>query len=287
LNTTTAKLAAVPFFGIAPGTSPGQFVVPVTRGLSSGTGALFGGAALGIATAVLEAVAERPLVWVTTQFVHHVRPPAVLDIEVELVAVGRRATQGRVRALHDGNEIFTTVGTVGERTSGAEGDGRDDGGALVDDAAFFGGPPDVPPPDRCPPRPVMPKHRGAFMERTEARLARTWALERGERSPDGHSAMWVRVPQLEQGAATLAVIGDYVPFGLRQALGEGWATHSLDNSLRVVDADFDGWVLADIALRAVRGGFGYGRVDMWSENGRLLATAAQSVTCRRAAGRDP
>jgi acyl-CoA thioesterase len=258
------------FFGLEPIEEGRAWVMPIDKRVCSGTGALFGGAAFGAAVAVLEVATGRDLVWATTQFVNHVVPPSVLRLEVEELARGRRASQARVVARLDGREMFSAVATLGEP----------DPAAPVTVRTLR---PDVPGPYECAPRAVLARHRGAFMERVDARLALAWP--EGGHAEDGRSAVWARIPDLVPGPAALAVFGDYVPFGLRQALGEGLASHSLDNSLRVLAPMQPGWVLADIAIHGVGGGFGYGAVHLWDEAGRLLGTAGQSFTCRRRAER--
>jgi acyl-CoA thioesterase len=161
--------------------------------------------------------------------------------------------------------MFNVVGTLGQPDPTAP-------------AAVLASRPDVPAPGDCPSRPVLARHQGAFMERVDARLALAWP--EGGQATDGRSAVWARIPDLAPGAAALAVFGDYVPFGLRQAVGDGLVSHSLDNSLRVLSPMEPGWVLADIAIHGVGGGFGYGRVHLWAEAGHLLGTAGQSFTCR-------
>lgn len=254
----------IEFFGLRR-EGPGRWLLPVERPLCSGTGALFGGAAIGAAVAVIEEETQRALVWTAVQFATHVRPPATLAVGVEELARGRRASQARLVARLGEREVFSALATVGHRD--------DDQVGRVERQ-----PPPVPRPEDCPPRPLLERHRGGFMERTEARLAR--AGEPGS-AADGRSALWARIPGLQPGTVALAVFGDYVPFGVRQALGEGLATHSLDNTVRVLRPAGPGWVLADIAVDGVDGGFGYGRVDLWDAEGRLLATASQSFTCRR------
>ena len=40
------------------------------------------------------------------------------------------------------------------------------------------------------------------------------------------------------------------------------------------------WVLLDIRIQAVHGGFGHGAVLLWAETGQLLAIASQSTIVR-------
>jgi acyl-CoA thioesterase len=40
------------------------------------------------------------------------------------------------------------------------------------------------------------------------------------------------------------------------------------------------WVLCDIRIQALAGGYGQGVAYLWSESGSLLATASQSMSVR-------
>mgnify|MGYP003835143925 FL=1 len=48
--------------------------------------------------------------------------------------------------------------------------------------------------------------------------------------------------------------------------------------LRLVPTD---WVLCDVRVDGVQGGFGHGSVYLWAEDGTLLATASQSAVLHR------
>lgn len=97
----------------------------------------------------------------------------------------------------------------------------------------------------------------------------------------GSSSLWVRMPELlEMSAAGLAIIGDFVPFGIGQALGRRAGGNSLDNTLRVAHRVPTEWVLADVRVHAVADGFGHGLVHLWAEDGTLLGTASQSTIVR-------
>jgi acyl-CoA thioesterase len=81
-------------------------------------------------------------------------------------------------------------------------------------------------------------------------------------------------------AAALAIVGDYVPFGIGQALGQRAGGQSLDNTLRVASRVPTEWILADVRVHAVADGFGHGLVHLWAEDGTLLGTASQSTIVR-------
>ena len=69
------------------------------------------------------------------------------------------------------------------------------------------------------------------------------------------------------------MLGDYVPFGIGQALGLPAGGNSLDNTLRVVRVIPTEWVLVDLRIHAIERGFGHGLAHLWAEDGSLLATA--------------
>jgi len=89
-----------------------------------------------------------------------------------------------------------------------------------------------------------------------------------------------------QGLAALAILGDFVPMAVGQALGVRGGGNSLDNTLRVARLVPTEWVLLDIRVHAVSRGFGHGLVHMFAEDGTLMATASQSCIVRFYTGSD-
>ena len=87
-------------------------------------------------------------------------------------------------------------------------------------------------------------------------------------------------PQAPQLAASLAVLGDFVPMGLGHAVTTEINSNSLDNTLRVVRIVPTDWVLVDIRIEAVANGFGHGHIYLWAEDGTLMGTASQSAMIR-------
>jgi acyl-CoA thioesterase-2 len=256
------------FFGLEPTTDPNSWRMPVVPSLISGTGALFGGCGLGAALEVMEQVTGRPCIWATAQFLSFARPPAVLELDVVEAVRGHQISQARVIARVGDREILTVVGALGHRP-----------GPLTGQWSIR---PDVPPPADCPPRPMMQRHQGTIMDRFESRLADArpyWELTGIVGS--GNASLWVRVPELgSTSAAALAMIGDFVPFGIGQALGVRAGGNSLDNTLRVAHRVPTEWVLADVRVHAIADGFGHGLVHLWAEDGTLLGTASQSTIVR-------
>jgi acyl-CoA thioesterase len=78
----------------------------------------------------------------------------------------------------------------------------------------------------------------------------------------------------------LAIVGDYVSGAVSQPIGRRAMGRSLDNTLRMVQVKPTEWVLCDIRIQALVGGYGQGIAFLWSESGELLATASQSIAVR-------
>ena len=265
---------AVTWLGLEATDDPLRFRLPVAPRLSTGGGFLFGGAGLAAATAALEVATGRPLVWASAQYLSYARPPSVLDIEVALAVTGRQISQARATGRVDDSDIFTVNAALGRRPFEA--------------AGSWAIRPDVPGPDDCPGRHLDPHHDDTIMSTIEMRLAEARQMDDLDGTPgDGRSAVWARVPDLDISAVTLGVLGDWVPFGIGQALGARAGGNSLDNSLRVVDLVPTDWVLLDIHVHGVAKGFGHGLVHMFAEDGTLLATASQSCIMRYWRGPEP
>lgn len=259
---------ALAFYGLQRTDDPNCWQLPIVASLCSGLGALFGGCGLGACVETLEQVTGRPLVWATGQYLSHARPPSVMDITVTEVVRGHQISQARAVASVDGDEILTVNAAMGRRSSPFRGEW-----AIR---------PDVPPPDACRPRPTMDHHAGTIMDRIDVRMADARTFDELDGTPgNGRSALWVRLPGvLEMSAAALAIVGDYVPSGISQALGARAGGNSLDNTLRVVRRVSTDWILADIRVHAIEDGFAHGLVHLWAEDGSLLGTASQSTIVR-------
>lgn len=257
------------FLGLEPSHNPYRWHLPVTPGLSTGGGFLFGGCGLGAAIAALEGTTERPLVWATAQYLSYAQPPAVVDIDVHVAVSGRQSSQARAVGHVADREIFTVNAALGSRP--------------LDIDATYVTPLDVPAPEDCDPRPLRIPGEESIMSRLELRLARAraWGDLVGNPAEGGRSALWARIPDLlEPSAATLAILGDYVPFGIGQALGAFAGGNSLDNTLRIRRIVPTEWILLDIQVDGIANGFGHGTVHLYAEDGTLMASASQSTIVR-------
>ena len=266
---------ALTFLGMTQEGDELHWRMEVTPQLTTPGNFLFGGCGLGAALVALEAASGRPTVWATGQYLSYALTGSDLKWEVTLAAVGGHVTQGRAVGRVDGREILTVNAALG----------KDD----LDVGGVWEKPPVVPPPDECPPRFLPEFFRNTIMDSVEVKTARGRSFEEMDGTPGSpDSALWARVPgHLTPSAATLAIFGDYVSGAVSQPLGRRAMGRSLDNTLRMVQLKPTEWVLCDIRIHALVGGYGQGTAFLWSQDGELLATASQSIAVRLWPGNDP
>jgi acyl-CoA thioesterase II len=199
------------FLGLGPTHNPYRWHLEVTPGLSTGGGFLFGGSGLGAAISALEGTSGRPCVWATAQYLSYAKPGEVLDVDVTIAVEGHQITQARAVGHVGNREILTVNAALGVRPLEAAGQ-------------WERMPEGLPPPEECPPRPLRSVHDGTINERLDVRIAtgRDWSKLDGTPG-DGRTLAWARIPEVIEGidAATLAILGDYVPMGVGQAHGQG------------------------------------------------------------------
>lgn len=257
------------FLGLEQSHNPFRWSMPITPTLSTMGGFLFGGCGLGAALSAMEGTSGRQVVWATAQYLSYAKPGEVMDVDVTLAVEGHQMTQARA-VCHVGNrEILTVNAALGERPLEYSGQWE----KMAE----------VPTPAECESRLFRMPTDGTINERLEQRLIDARGLEELDGTPGtGRTMMWARIPDVIQGvdASALAVLGDFVPMGVGQALGIRGGGNSLDNTLRVANLVPTEWVLLDIHVQAVQRGFGHGLVHMFAEDGTLLATASQSCIVR-------
>ncbi len=269
------------FLGLEPTHNRFRWTLPVTQGISVGAGFLFGGCGLAAAISALEGTSGRQCVWATGQYLSYANPGEVADIDVTIAVEGHQITQARAVVHVADREILTVNAALGDRP-------------IEESGQWEHMPAGLPEPESLARRPVADDQVGTITERLDQRMVKgeEWldlATDPARARPgDGQTLMWARIPEqlTDVDAVTLAILGDFVPMGVGQALGRRGGGNSLDNTLRVYRTVPTDWVLMDIRVHGVQRGFGHGRVHMFAEDGTLLATASQSVIARFRTGDD-
>ncbi len=257
------------FLGLAPSHNPYRWSLPVTQRVCVSGGFLFGGCGLAAAISALEGSSGRTVVWATGQYLSYAKPGEVLDIDITLAVEGHQITQARAVGHVGNREILTVNAALGERPGLPSGQ--------------FETMPQVAAPADVQPREHHAAGEGWINDYLDERVVKGRDVqERDGTLGDGQTLMWARLPSVIDGvdAASLAVLGDFVPMGVGQALGINGGGNSLDNTLRVVNLVPTEWVLLDIRVHGVERGFGHGLVHMYAEDGTLMATASQSCIVR-------
>jgi acyl-CoA thioesterase len=261
-------LDARTFLDLRPTDDPLRFGLVVTPGLCTPGQFLFGGCGLAAGIEAMEAATGRPCIWATAQYLSYAAVGSALEFEVIVAVNGHQVSQARAVGRVAGNEILTVNAALGRRP-----------GTVELDWAVY---PNVPAPDDCPSREMGPRFAGTVLDRIEVRLAQGRQFTELDGSVgDGHCSMWARMPEvLDASAASLAVFGDLVPNGVAQGVGVPSGGNSLDNTLRIARLAATDWVLVNVQVHAIHGGFGHGSAQLFAEDGTFLGTASQSFIVR-------
>lgn len=256
----------IDFLGIERTADPLRWRLPVSVGLTGGAGQLFGGCSLGAAVAVLEQLTGRPAAWATAQFLSNAFPGEVLDLECRLVVEGFNFVQAQVTGRVGERDVVAVMAALGTK--------------RFDGAGRWVAMPPAPAPDACLPRVSFGPDPGGLSKRFEHRIAAgEWGDE--NHSPTGTVRLWMKMDELAVGSSVgLAIGADFLPMGLRAALGRDLFGTSLDNTIRYVARSDAEWVLADLQVDVLDDGVAHGTVHLWTPQGELLAVASQTCGMR-------
>jgi acyl-CoA thioesterase len=261
------------FFDLRATHNPHRWFLPLSPELCvgpPGRAFMFGGVGMGAAIAALERTCGRPVIWATAQYLSYARPPSVVDLDVRIAAEGKHTTQARVTAHVGDTEILTVNAALGSRPDG--------------DRLQWAQPPAAPPPETCQESTRWRSDVADLHSQIEVRIAHgVHGQDPGASGPssDGRLVLWIR-PRGGQvvDSAMLAIMADHVPSAIGPALGRDAGGNSLDNTIRFMEIVPTSWVLCDITIVAIDRGIGHGAMRLYAEDGRLLATASQSLIVR-------
>lgn len=273
----------VEFLGLHPGDEAGRYDFTVERHLARLDGKLYGGTALASSMSAAEKVSQRPVQWMTAQFVATAPAGTQISVFAEVLAPGRRTNQVRVTGTDsDGKVMFASLGATGiPRARGLNGE--------------FENPPRVTPPDDCEPwsnpfsglarlakseikLPELPKASGfsAVME-----LRQPEVIEHPDPGP-GRLCIWMRRKDGASITPTVAAfMADMVPLSVAHGCEVIAGGTSLDNTIRIGRFVESEWILLDLRAHMVSGNYGHGAAHIWSLSGRLMATASQTASMVR------
>jgi acyl-CoA thioesterase-2 len=260
------------FFDLRATHNAHRWFLPLTPDICVGRAGdmfMFGGVGLASAIGAMERTTGRPLIWATAQYLSYARPPSVVDLDVWVPAAGKYNSQARVIGHVGDKEIFTVNAALGARPS-----------EISEQWLAM---PDAPRPEDCEPGEHWRGAEIGLHSRIEVRVVKGhYGNDRaGHPERDGRSLLWIRPRgRFAIDAPMLAIMADHVPSGIGNALGKNAGGNSLDNTLRIRRIVPTEWVLCDIRILGVHGGFGHGAMYLFAEDGELMATASQSLIVR-------
>ena len=244
------------FLGLRSTNDPFRWTLTVTEAIAGATGTLHGGCGLAAAAAAMESSTDRPISYIAGQYLSRAPVGSDVSFEVEELAIGNRITQAAVVCRCDGTVVLRASGGLG---------GRD----LDVDRAWRQAP-EVPPPDECPPRELTSETGHSFTDYADIRLA-------GQAPGEPVVYYWARLSRdAASSSEGLIALADLIPSGMRVSLDMAFKGSSLDHTVRIASVEQSEWVLIRIEADAIRNSVGQGRVEIYSQNGRLLATGSQS-----------
>lgn len=135
-------------------------------------------------------------------------------------------------------------------------------------------PPHVNPHDDCSPIPFVRADEEDLHTYLDMRLA----AEPG----DGALIFWAKSPTSSKVSIPgfLALLADYLPEAIHFNIGRPAGAVSLDNVIRIVEADLTAWTLCAVQLTVVQRGLFHGYMQIFNERARLMAMASQSGVVR-------
>jgi acyl-CoA thioesterase len=199
----------------------------------------------------------------------------VVDLDVWVPAAGKYNTQARVISHVGDKEILTVNAALGARPS--------------EISRQWLTMPDTAPPEDCEPAAHWRGGGNDLHSRIEVRVAQGnyGGTQTGGEAEDGRLLLWIRSREgLPIDSSMLAIMADFIPGAIGNALGLNAGGNSLDNTIRYRRIVPTEWVLCDIRITGVHGGFGHGAMYLFAQDGELMATASQSLIVRVHKDRD-
>lgn len=214
---------------------------------------LMGGCGLGAGIYAMEEAAGAPVLWASVQFVGTSLVGNDCTISTEILHNGRRSVHSRATILEGERPVHVISGSHARLNA--------------PETKTFVTMPDVPRPEECEKReqPPMPDVDN-LISKVDMRFA-------GVDTEKGLGYLWFRsVDGLPMSAPWLAILADFMP-------APHPATNhctSLDNVIRIHQLVESEWVLGECLVSEYRNGHFHGSINLFSEDGVLLATGNQT-----------
>lgn len=216
---------------------------------------LMGGVGVAIAIDALQQHTQRPILWITAQFLATAIPGSVLDIDLETPVEARRTTLASALIREGERPVHRFMAAMAAETP-----------VILKDFVPFPGDA-LPPPDDCPPKEgFISENSDYLMGQFDLRLASFDA-------DTGHERLWMRARHGHpMSAGLLAIMADFSPGSHPQTT----KCSSLDNTFRVHQIVDTEWVLMSTRTHSIAGQTFHNEAHLFAEDGTLMASASQT-----------
>ena len=219
---------------------------------------MMGGIGLAAIIDAMEQTTGRSLVWATVQFLAPARPSCCLDIDITESVKGRNIAQAFAKARVGETEILTAIASLG--------------GKPALHPTQYATMPKVPDPQLCE---TLAKEYPELQD-LQQRFERRYVPAADDQN-SGVAGMWIRsLDKLPMSPGLLAIMADYLMGGLQVAM----SSSSLDNTIRIHTLKASEWVFCDMRYHGIGSGVCHGDMNLFAQDGTLLASAGQSAILR-------
>lgn len=247
-----------------------HFAATITDRWNGLAGRPLGGYVLAVGLRALQAAMPFPDLLVASGFFMRPVDPGSVDIRTELARTGKSSASGEVRLCQGGREALRCVATFADLDAA-------DGQQLA-----LAGPPDLPTPEDTfdlfeggqPPA-------ASIADRVEYRVADALQGRQQRQGRRPATTLWIRLRE-GGGHDTLAVpfLVDAAPPAVIEIGATGSTTFQLTTHVRA--RPHSGWFACRATTAFITDGYHEEDVELWDEEGRLLAQSRQLARLPRA-----
>jgi acyl-CoA thioesterase-2 len=227
---------------------------------------LFGGVGVAAAMQAMEQLSGRSALWVSAQFLSPGKVGETLELTQTFCQQGRAVTQHTILATIGGEPVLQATGATSAARPAAE------DRTWIDMEA-------VPGPELAKSTVVHNTAHEDVHARFDIRPFKGrfgMFVHHPPFSDDGKVLAWFKPLVGGVDRTALAIIADFIPAVITNAMGTRTGGRSIDNLIRFVRLVPTEWVLAEFHVLAVANGCAHGRVTLFAQDGTLLAFGSQS-----------
>ncbi len=221
------------------------------------------------AVTALEQSLDSDLVLASAQFQSFANFGNKLDIVVAPTEGGRKLRRAKAVGTVSGKTVFTVDAVLSEMTGQQA-------------RQWTAMPANLAAPENCPAWPIVPEQdsNARLLDRLDVRLAVPDGIPPSEKNA-GNLKLWIQPKEaIAVDAALISICADFLPAAIGAATQRPGGGNSLDNHDRIAKLVPTPWIFCDISVNHAGNGLAQGDMRLFTQGGRLLATASQTLKLR-------